>query len=59
MHYTAMSMARTGMGEQNWRCNGRRCLSGGYMLLSLPSDENGEVMHGHSHHQILTKGDCF
>lgn len=58
MHYTVMSMARTGMVEQELAgVMEGVAVSGGYMP-AFPTilTQNGEVMHGHSHHQILTEG---
>jgi Xaa-Pro aminopeptidase len=58
MHYTAMKMAKPGMIEQELAgIMEGIAVSGGYMpSFPIILTQNGEVMHGHSHHQVLTKG---
>lgn len=58
MHYTAMNMAKPGMIEQELAgIMEGIAVSGGYMpSFPIILTQNGEVMHGHSHHQVLTKG---
>ncbi len=58
MHYTAMNMAKPGMVEQELAgIMEGIAVSGGYMpSFPIILTQNGEVMHGHSHHQVLTKG---
>lgn len=58
MHYTAMTLAKLGMVEQTLAgAMEGVAISGGYMpSFPIILTQNGEVMHGHSHHQILTDG---
>ena len=58
MHYTAMKMARLGMVEQELAgIMAGIAQSQGYME-SFPTilSQNGETLHNHRHHQILTEG---
>lgn len=58
MHYTAMKMAKLGMREQElYGIMEGIAHSHGY-LTSFPTilSQNGETLHNHSHHQILTEG---
>jgi len=58
MHYTAMTMANPGMVEQELvGIMAGIAVSGGYKpSFPIILTQNGEVMHGHAHHQILEKG---
>ena len=58
MHYTAMKMAKPGMVEQELAgIMEGIAISGGYTpSFPIILTQNGEVMHGHSHHQILEEG---
>ncbi|NLA15063.1 MAG: M24 family metallopeptidase [Bacteroidales bacterium] len=58
MHYTAMKLAKPGMVEQELvGIMEGIAVSGGYMpSFPIILTQNGEVMHGHLHHQILEKG---
>lgn len=58
MHFAAMSMMKLGMIEQELvGVMDGVCTSGGYMT-SFPTilSQNGETLHNHSHHQIITEG---
>ncbi len=58
MHMTALKLMKPGMKEQELvGAMEGVCISGGYMV-SFPSilSQNGETLHNHSHHQILTPG---
>jgi len=58
MHYTAMKLMKLGMKEQELvGVMEGVAQSGGYMT-SFPTilSQNGETLHNHSHHQILTEG---
>lgn len=58
MHYTAMKMAKLGMVEQELAgIMAGIAQSQGYME-SFPTilSQNGETLHNHKHHQILTEG---
>lgn len=58
MHYTAMSMAKLGMMEQELAGIMEGIAASGGLMPSFPIilTQNGEVMHGHSHQQYLTEG---
>ena len=58
MHYTAMKLAKPGMVEQELAgIMEGIAVSGGYMpSFPIILTQNGEVMHGHSHHQVLKEG---
>lgn len=58
MHYTAMKMAKPGMVEQELvGIMSGVVVSGGYKpSFPIILTQNGEVMHGHAHHQILEEG---
>lgn len=58
MHLTATRMMKPGMVEQELvGIMEGVCRSGGYMV-SFPTilSQNGETLHNHSHHQIITPG---
>ncbi len=58
MHFTAMKLAKPGMIEQELAgIMEGIAVSGGYMpSFPIILTQNGEVMHGHAHDQILTEG---
>ena len=58
MHYTAMKLAKPGMVEQELAgIMEGIAVSGGYMpSFPILLTQNGEVMHGHAHNQVLTAG---
>lgn len=58
MHMTAMKMMKLGMVEQELvGVMEGVCRSGGYMpSFPIILSQNGETLHNHSHHQILTEG---
>ncbi len=58
MHYAVMAHARIGMVEQELAGMMEGIsVSGGYMpSFPIILTQNGEVMHGHGHRQILTDG---
>lgn len=58
MHFAAMKMMKLGMVEQELvGVMEGICASGGYMpSFPIILSQNGETLHNHSHHQILTEG---
>ena len=58
MHYTAMRMAKLGMLEQELvGVMEGVAISHGYMAaFPIILSQNGETLHNHSHHQIITEG---
>lgn len=58
MHFTAMKMMKPGMVEQQLvGVMEGICASDGYMpSFPIILSQNGETLHNHSHHQILTEG---
>ncbi|MFA6335398.1 MAG: aminopeptidase P family protein [Bacteroidales bacterium] len=58
MHYTAMKMAKTGMVEQELVgiMEGISISSGTMPSFPIILSQNGETLHNHTHHQVLTKG---
>lgn len=58
MHYTAMKMARLGMVEQELVgvMEGIAISEGLMPSFPIILSQNGETLHNHSHHQILTDG---
>jgi Xaa-Pro aminopeptidase len=58
MHFTAMKMAKPGMIEQELAgIMEGIAVSGGYTpSFPIILTQNGEVMHGHSHQQVLAEG---
>ncbi len=58
MHYTAMTVAKLGMVEQELvGIMEGVAISGGYMAsFPIILSQNGETLHNHTHHQILTDG---
>jgi Xaa-Pro aminopeptidase len=58
MHYTAMQLAKTGMVEQELVgvMEGIAVSSGTMPSFPIILSQNGETLHNHSHHQILTEG---
>jgi Xaa-Pro aminopeptidase len=58
MHYTAMKMARLGMLEQKLVGIMEGIAVSEGLMTSFPTilSQNGETLHNHSHHQILTEG---
>ncbi|MEN6619282.1 MAG: aminopeptidase P family protein [Rikenellaceae bacterium] len=58
MHYTAMKMAKTGMVEQELVgiMEGISISSGTMPSFPIILSQNGETLHNHSHHQLLTDG---
>ncbi len=58
MHYTAMKMAKPGMVEQELvGIMEGVAISNGYMpSFPIILSQNGETLHNHTHHQILTDG---
>ncbi len=58
MHYTAMRMAKLGMVEQQLvgAMEGISISKGLQPSFPIILSQNGETLHNHSHHQILTDG---
>lgn len=58
MHYTAMKMARAGMVEQELVgiMEGISISNGTMPSFPIILSQNGETLHNHTHHQILTDG---
>jgi len=58
MHYTAMKMAKAGMVEQELVgiMEGISISSGTMPSFPIILSQNGETLHNHMHHQILTDG---
>jgi len=58
MHYTAMKMAKLGMLEQELVgvMEGIAVSNGTMPSFPIILSQNGETLHNHSHHQILTDG---
>ncbi len=58
MHYTAMKMAKPGMVEQEvvGVMEGIAASQGAMTSFPIILSQNGETLHNHSHHQILTDG---
>lgn len=58
MHYTAMKMARLGMLEQSLVgvMEGIAAQAGNFPSFAIILSQNGETLHNHMHHQILTDG---
>lgn len=58
MHYTAMNMARLGMVEQELVgvMEGIAISQGLMPSFPIILSQNGETLHNHSHHQVLTDG---
>ena len=58
MHYTAMKMVRTGHVEQELVgvMEGIAISEGTMPSFPIILSQNGETLHNHSHHQILTDG---
>ena len=58
MHYTAMKMAKLGMVEQELVgvMEGISISNGTMPSFPIILSQNGETLHNHSHHQILTDG---
>ncbi|MDD2425533.1 MAG: aminopeptidase P family protein [Bacteroidales bacterium] len=58
MHYTAMKMIRTGMVEQELVgvMEGIAQSQGHMSSFPIILSQNGETLHNHSHHQIITDG---
>ena len=58
MHYTAMKMARAGMVEQELVgiMEGISISNGTMPSFPIILSQNGETLHNHTHHQILTGG---
>jgi Xaa-Pro aminopeptidase len=58
MHYTAMKMAKTGMVEQELVgiMEGISISNGTMPSFPIILSQNGETLHNHMHHQILTDG---
>jgi len=58
MHYTAMKMLRTGMVEQELVgvMEGIAQSQGHMSSFPIILSQNGETLHNHTHHQILTEG---
>ena len=58
MHYTAMKMARLGMVEQELVgvMEGIAISQGLMPSFPIILSQNGETLHNHSHHQVLTDG---
>jgi len=58
MHYTAMRLAKLGMVEQELVGVMEGIAVGNGTMPSFPIilSQNGETLHNHSHHQILTEG---
>ena len=58
MHYSAMKMAKLGMVEQEIAGMMEGIAHSYGAMTSFPTilSQNGETLHNHSHHQILTEG---
>lgn len=58
MHYTAMKMAKLGMIEQELVgvMEGIAISEGLMPSFPIILSQNGETLHNHSHHQVLTEG---
>lgn len=58
MHYTAMKMAAVGMVEQELvgLMEGIAISGGSMPSFPIILSQNGETLHNHTHHQILTDG---
>lgn len=58
MHYTAMKMVKTGIVEQELVgiMEGISISNGTMPSFPIILSQNGETLHNHSHHQILTDG---
>ncbi len=58
MHYTAMKMAKLGMVEQELVgvMEGIAISNGWMPSFPIILSQNGETLHNHTHHQILTEG---
>jgi Xaa-Pro aminopeptidase len=58
MHFTAMKMAKTGMVEQELVgiMEGISISNGTMPSFPIILSQNGETLHNHSHHQVLTDG---
>lgn len=58
MHYTAMKMAKLGMVEQQLVGVMEGIAASEGLMPSFPIilSQNGETLHNHTHHQILTEG---
>lgn len=58
MHYTAMKMAKLGMVEQELAgiMEGIAHSQGAMVSFATILSQNGETLHNHKHHQILTDG---
>ncbi|MBR5855753.1 MAG: aminopeptidase P family protein [Bacteroidales bacterium] len=58
MHYTAMKMAKLGMVEQELAgiMEGIAASEGHMPSFPIILSQNGETLHNHRHHQILTEG---
>ena len=58
MHYTAMKMAKAGMVEQELAgiMEGISISHGAMPSFPIILSQNGETLHNHSHHQVLTDG---
>ncbi|MBO7248885.1 MAG: aminopeptidase P family protein [Bacteroidales bacterium] len=58
MHYTAMKMMKLGMSEQEivGVMEGIAISEGLMPSFPIILSQNGETLHNHSHHQILTEG---
>ncbi len=61
MHFAAMKMARLGMVEQELAgiMEGIAHQQGSMVSFATILSQNGETLHNHSHHQILTEGRMF
>lgn len=58
MHFTALKMAKLGMVEQEivGIMEGIAASQGSMTSFATILSQNGETLHNHSHHQILTQG---
>lgn len=58
MHYTAMKMAKLGMVEQELvgLMEGISISHGTMPSFPIILSQNGETLHNHTHHQVLTEG---
>lgn len=61
MHYAMMKMAKLGMVEQELvgLMEGIAISQGNMPSFPIILSQNGETLHNHSHHQILTEGRLF
>ena len=61
MHFAAMKMARLGMVEQELVgiMEGIAHQQGSMTSFATILSQNGETLHNHSHHQVLTEGRLF